>query len=215
VPALRQGASRRVGARAGCAILGRVIDRATDPRTEDTIVFELLRTPRGAASPEVVGRATFRGGKSTVEGPEAITVAVREQLERAFVDRIQSDERPRGYRRSGHGIVDMLVPGMPEHFVARMRGLWLSYPDGSVVTARGAAATASTSAGAYPPLPDLGEAGPPVTDPSLRRATLAAADQVIGSRPLVRAHAPDTGLRPGPAGEAAGPVGRTDCGWLV
>jgi len=46
-------------------------------------------------------------------GPElvrlAVRVAVEELLGRAFVDRVQADERPRGYRRSGQGIVDMLV----------------------------------------------------------------------------------------------------------
>lgn len=191
-----------------------VIDRAGDPRTEDTIVFELLRAPSSAAAPEVVGRAIFRGGRSRVEAPEAISVAVSELLERGFVDRVEADERPRGYRRSGRGIVDLLVPGMPEHFIARMRGLWLSYPDGSVVTARGAVAASPTDRPALPH-PDLAEAGPPVTDPSVRRATLAAADHVIGSRPLVRANAPGTGLRPEPTGGTAQPVSRTDCGWLV
>src|SRR5918996_1324058 len=85
-----------------------MIDQHADPRTEDTLVFELLRG-------------------------------------RAFVDRVRPDERPRGYRRTGRGIVDLLVPGMPEHFIARMRGLWLSYPDGSVITARAAAAGSSTA----------------------------------------------------------------------
>lgn len=190
-----------------------MIDRAADPRTEDTIVFELLRTPPGGATAEVVGRATFRGGRSSVEAPDAIAVAVNEQLERAFVDRVQADERPRGYRRSGRGIVDMLVPGMPEHFIARMRGLWLSYPDGSVVTARGAAGAPPT--GRLPMLPGLTEAGPPVTDPSVRRMTLAAADQTVGSRPLVRPNPPDTGLRPESVAGEARPVSRTDCGWLI
>ena len=71
-----------------------------------------------------------------MDAPEAVSVAVLELLQRPFVDRVQADERPRGYRRSGRGIVDMLVPGMAEHFIARMRGLWLPYPDGTVVTAR-------------------------------------------------------------------------------
>jgi hypothetical protein len=189
-----------------------VIDRAADPRTEDTIVFELLRTPARATAPEVVGRAIFRDGRSTVDAPESVAIAVQEQLERAFVDRVQADERPRGYRRSGRGIVDMLVPGMPEHFIARMRGLWLSYPDGSVVTARQAAAGSAPR----PPIvrPDHADAGPPVVDASVRRATLAAADRTIGARPLVLPHAPETGLRPEPLGQPA-PVNRTDCGWLV
>ena len=66
-----------------------------------------------------------------------------QQLVGAHADRVQADERPRGYRRSGRGIVEMLVPGMAEHFIARLRGLWLSYPDGSVVTARPGAAMSS------------------------------------------------------------------------
>jgi hypothetical protein len=176
-----------------------------DPRTEHTIVYELLRTPQGEHSGEVVGRATYRGGRSSVEAPEAIRIAVEELLARAFVDRVQPDERPRGYRRSGRGIVDLLVPGMPEHFIARLRGLWLSYPDGSVVTAREATDLRPVSA---PPQP-IHDPGPPVTDPAQRRATLAAADRTLG-RPLVRVNPPTTGLRGG-----APPVGRTDCGWIV
>jgi hypothetical protein len=117
-------------------------DRPMDPRTEDRITYELLRTDRASGSSEVVGRATFHEGRSTVQAPEDIAVAVRELLGRAFVDRVQADERPRGYRRTGRGQVDMLVPGMAEHFIARLRGLWLPYPDGTVVTAReGAAAS--------------------------------------------------------------------------
>ena len=197
---------------ADCAILPAVIDRAADPRTEDTIVFDLLSTPRGASHPLVIGQATFRGGRSTVQAPEAVAVAVEELLGRAFVDRVQADERPRGYRRSGLGIVDMLVPGMPEHFIARMRGLWLSYPDGSVVTARESVTPPHPSSAVASP--DLGEAGPPV-DPAVRRASLAVADETVGARPLVRAHAPETGLRPEPAAGPQRPVSRTDCGWLV
>jgi hypothetical protein len=190
-----------------------MIDRQADPRTEDTIVFELLSTPRGAAEPGVVGRATFRGGTTSVEAPEAVRIAVEELLARAFVDRVQADERPRGYRRSGQGMVDMLVPGMPEHFIARLRGLWLSYPDGSVVTAREESGEGSTAVA----LPDTTDAAPPVSDSSIRRATLSTADRTAGGRPLVRAHVPETGLRPERALAHAGigPVGRTDCGWLV
>jgi hypothetical protein len=192
-----------------------MLQRTADPRTEDTIVFELLRTPRGASTPEVVGRATFRGGRSRVDAPEAVAVAVEELLSRAFVDRVQADERPRGYRRSGSGIVDLLVPGMAEHFIARMRGLWLSYPDGSVVTARESVPEVGTHA--EPPraslLPDLAESNPQVTDAAVRRSTLAAADRSLQARPLVRAHAPLDGLRPEEI--ATGPVGRSDCGWLV
>ncbi|HET8778342.1 MAG TPA: hypothetical protein VFN76_11855, partial [Candidatus Limnocylindria bacterium] len=87
-----------------------MIDPHADPRTEDTLVYELLRAERGSAEPTVVGRATFRGGKFTVEAADAIRLAVEEVLERAFVDRIQADERPRGYRRTGRGVVDLLIP---------------------------------------------------------------------------------------------------------
>lgn len=189
-----------------------MLQRRADPRTEDIIVFELLSTPRGATAPVIVGQATFQGGGSRVEAAEAIKIAVEELLARAFVDRVQADERPRGYRRSGRGIVDMLVPGMAEHFIARLRGLWLSYPDGSVVTAR-EAGTGSTALSA----PDATDAGLPITDASIRRQTLRTADRTVGGGPLVRTHAPETGLRPERALAHAGigPVSRTDCGWLV
>lgn len=134
-------------------------------------------------------------------------MAVRELLERAFVDRVQADERPRGYRRSRRGQVDMLVPGMAEHFVARLRGLWLPYPDGSVVTARETAAAAAVTRAA---IPEVAEAESPVTDPAVRLATLAEASTVVNARPLVRANEPATGLRP--AGQS---LARTDCGWIV
>jgi hypothetical protein len=188
-----------------------VIDRQADPRTEDTIVVELLSTPRGATAPSVVGTATFREGSSNVDAPDAVRIAVEEQLNRAFVDRVQADERPRGYRRSGRGMVDLLVPGMPEHFIARLRGLWLSYPDGSVVTARQADAGSSTAVA----LPEVVDVGPPVTDPALRRATLGSADQALGARPLVRPHPPDLGVRQDEEEVPSGTVRRTDCGWLV
>lgn len=189
-----------------------MIDRTADPRTEDVIVFELLRTERGAANPEVVGTATFRDGRSSVQGPEAVSVAVEELLGRAFVDRVQADERPRGYRRSGRSIVEMLVPGMAEHFIARLRGLWLSYPDGSVVTARRSDVATTVLAVA-----DAPDAAPPVTDASTRRSTLGAAERTVNAGPLVRAHAPETGIRPvdALAHRGTGPVGRSDCGWLV
>jgi pyruvate/2-oxoglutarate dehydrogenase complex dihydrolipoamide acyltransferase (E2) component len=187
-----------------------MIGRIADPRTEDVIVFDLLRTERGAAQPEVAGTATFRNGSTSVVAPETIKVAIEELLARAFVDRVQADERPRGYRRTGHGIVDMLVPGMAEHFIARLRGLWLSYPDGSVVTAR-----QRTGRGAA--VADAADAAPPVTDATTRRSTLAGADQAVNRSPLVRAHAPETGIRPAQAlaHRGTGPVGRSDCGWLV
>ncbi|HSK93701.1 MAG TPA: hypothetical protein VLA76_06550 [Candidatus Angelobacter sp.] len=189
-----------------------MLDRQADPRTEDVIVFELLSTARGATTPEVVGRAVFQGGESRVEAGDAVRIAVEELLARAFVDRVQADERPRGYRRSGRGMVDMLVPGMAEHFIARLRGLWLSYPDGSVVTAREAGVDAAAAA-----VPDVSDAGPPITDPTIRRETLGEAERTVNAGPLVRAHPPDTGLRPQAAlsHAAVGPVSRTDCGWLV
>jgi hypothetical protein len=187
-----------------------VIDRAADPRTEDTIVYELLRREREDADPAVVGTATFRGGRATVDAPEAIAVAVRELLERAFVDRVQADERPRGYRRSRRGQVDMLVPGMPEHFVARLRGLWLAYPDGSVVTAR-SGTTGRAEPVARPSIPDLSQASSPVTDPAVRRGTLTERDEILHARPLVRSNDPLTGLRP----VEKRTVARTDCGWIA
>ena len=54
-----------------------MLERYADPRTEDIIVFELLRTERGG-QPEVVGRATFRDSRSTVEAPEDVKIAVDE-----------------------------------------------------------------------------------------------------------------------------------------
>ena len=186
-----------------------MIDPHADPRTEDTLAYELLSARRDEPTPEVVGRATFRNGKALVEAPDSIRIAVEELLSRTFVDRVQADERPRGYRRSGRGLVDMLVPGMPEHFIARMRGLWLSYPDGSVVTARAASSGSSTAV----TVTESTDLGTPVTDSRVRRATLVVADDTLGTRPLVRTHAPDTGLRPVRAG--AETVSRTDCGWLV
>ena len=176
------------------------------PSQDDVLTYELLRTPPGAPGPEVIGRATFIAGKSEVDAPENVAVAVHEELRRGFVDRVRPDERPPGYRRSGTAAVDFLVPGMPEHFRARMRGLWLSYPDGSVVTAREAQAR----------LPHIRASTPPaveavVTDPSVRQATLVRSEQVLG-RPLVKANPPAPGLRP-VEGEAS-PVGRSDCGWV-
>lgn len=187
-----------------------MIDPIARLRTEDTIVYELLRGRQGGDGGEVVGVATFRDGGTRVDAPEAIAVAVEELLSRPFVDRVQADERPRGYRRSGSGQVDLLVPGMPEHFLARMRGLWLAYPDGTLITARPSSGQPPVS-GPRPAAPDLTEAEPPVTDPSVRRATLADSQEILGAGPLVRANEPITGLRP----TDHRPVARTDCGWLV
>jgi pyruvate/2-oxoglutarate dehydrogenase complex dihydrolipoamide acyltransferase (E2) component len=101
---------------------------------------------------------------------------------------------------------------MPEHFIARLRGLWLSYPDGSVVTARQASSSSALAVADASP-----DAAPPVTDAATRRSSLADADRVVNRSPLVRAHAPDTGIRPAQAlaHPGTGPVGRSDCGWLV
>ena len=175
------------------------------PSRDDVVVFELLRTPRGALEPHAIGTATFIGGRATVEAPENVAVAVEDLLARPFVDRVQADERPPGYRRSGTAAVDFLVPGMPEHFLARMRGLWLSYPDGSIVTAR-----ASDAAPVAPERRGGRSTDPVVTDPTLRLATLSASEQAIG-HPLVKPNAPEPGLRPA---EGPPPIGRTDCGWL-
>jgi hypothetical protein len=186
-----------------------MLDRPADPRTEDTIVYELVRTDRSSGESSVVGRATFSDARSVVDAPEEIRVAVEELLQQPFVDRVRADERPRGYRRSGRGIVDLLVPGMPEHFIARLRGLWLAYPDGSLVTARPSSPTAR------PPRPArlaTSDAGAPVADPAVRRATLAESIRILNARPLVKANEPLTGLRP--AEERAG-VARTDCGWIT
>ena len=186
-----------------------MIDRTADPRTEDTLVYELLQTQRDASEPDVIGHATFRGGRTVIEAPDGVRIAVEELLSRAFVDRVQADERPRGYRRSGSGMVDMLVPGMAEHFIARLRGLWLSYPDGSVVTAR-----PGSVLGTREMITEPSDTGTPVTDARIRRSTLVSADRRLGTRPLLRAHAPDDGRRP--ENElAAGPVSTTDCGWIT
>jgi hypothetical protein len=193
-----------------------MIDRRADPRTEDRIVFDLLRAERGADAAEVVGRAEFRNGASTVEAPDAIKVAVEELLSRAFVDRVQADERPRGYRRSGRAGVDMLVPGMAEHFIARLRGLWLPYPDGSVVTAREADPTSGAAVTGLA-VADAADAAPSVIDAAVRRQSLESADRTAGGRALAAAHPPEVGVRPATALTVPthGPVSRTDCGWLI
>lgn len=181
--------------------------RPVVPARDDLIIFDLLRTVRGVREPEKVGTATFIAGRVTVEAPENIKVAIEEELERPFVDRVQADERPAGYRRSGKAAVDFLVPGMPEHFRARMRGLWLSYPDGSVVTAR--------TSEYQPPIPRMAvrraSPEPVVSDPVLRAQTLDTTERAL-VRPLVRGHPPAPGVRP--EDELPPPVGRTDCGWL-
>ena len=80
--------------------------------------------------------ATFRDGQSTVEAPERFA-GRRRAPRRPFVDRVPGGRAAAGLPpQPGRPMVDLLVPGMPEHFVARMRGLWLAYPDGSLITAR-------------------------------------------------------------------------------
>jgi hypothetical protein len=186
-----------------------MLKQSADPRTEDTITFSLLRATRdGGQEPVVVGTATFQDGQTQVDAPEAVAVAVEELLQRPFVDRVQADERPRGYRRSGRGMVDMLVPGMAEHFIARMRGLWLAYPDGTVVTAREASAQHPTGPSAAW---ERVETGPAVVDPAVRRATLAESAAILNARPLVQDNAPLTGLRPA---DERRDLARTDCGWI-
>ena len=180
-------------------------ERTARTSTEQIISYELIRTESGEAV--VVGSATFRDGRFVIDAPEAVSVAVSELLARAFVDRVQADERARGYRRSGRGEVGMLVPGMPEHFIARLRGLWLPYPDGSVITAR---STIAPTSRARPTPADLAESGAPVTDPGVRRASLADSGATVNAGPLVRSNEPATGIRP--AGQS---VARTDCGWIV
>src|SRR6184192_3404585 len=167
-PSGLSNAARPAGHGAAPAILRAVISRVADPRTADRIVYELLRTPAPGEPATAIGEAVFSHGATTVRADENVAVAVQELLERPFVDRVQADERPRGYRRSGSGQVDLLVPGMPEHFIARMRGLWLPYPDGAVVTAREAGSQVQPPQSIF--LPEAVESLPPIVDPSTRRA---------------------------------------------
>ena len=187
------------------SILRDVLNQPTDPRTEDTIVFELVRANRRTGESERGGAGHLRGREATVDAPEAVSVAVLELLQRPFVDRVQADERPRGYRRSGRGIVDMLVPGMAEHFIARMRGLWLPYPDGTVVTAREATGPSAVS------VVERVEMAPSVTDPAVRRGTFAESAEILNARPLVKANEPLSGIRPS---DERPDIARTDCGWI-
>ena len=187
-----------------------VIDPLAGLRTEDTSVYELVDRAQGDEPPAVVGTATFHDGTTQVDAPEAIAVAIDELLERPFVDRVQADERPRGYRRSRRAAVDLLVPGMPEHFVAHMRGLWLAFPDGRLITAR-PATHRPPPRGRGVAAPEVSEGEAPVTDPAVRRATLAESSDLLSVRPLVRASEPETGVR---SGEHRA-VARTDCGWLA
>lgn len=184
-----------------------MLSRSSDPRTEDAITYDLVQSgPEGEA---VVGSATFQGGRWQVSAPDRVRAALEELLASPFMDRVRADERPRGYRRSRQGQVDMLVPGMAEHFVARMRGLWLAFPDQTVVTAREGRVRASAPSATG--LQDAAETGPPVVDPAVRRSTLERADDAVSARALVRAADPDAGTRP--RGSVA--LRRTDCGWIV
>ena len=101
----------------------------------------------------------------------------------------------------------MLVPGMAEHFVARLRGLWLAYPDGPVVTARPLEAAPEVR---RPPTAHVAEGSSPVSDPAVRRSSLGESNAILTTRPLVAGNAPEDGLRP--AGERT--LARTDCGWI-
>jgi hypothetical protein len=174
------------------------------PSDASELRFELLRTREADPAAEVVGTATFVRGRTAIDAPEAVRAAVQDLLERAFVDRVQADERPRGYRRSGRGAVDLLVPGMPEHFLARLRGLWLSFPDGSVVTARPAPAARQPSL-RTPSAPSTPSGG----DPLRRRTTLQASRHLTGRGSLVCDSPPEPGLRPAHRAQ------RTDCGWIT
>ncbi len=182
-----------------------VINRAADPRTGDRIAFELLLSGPGGGAPKIIGRAVFDDGRTSVQAEDRVAVSVRELLERPFVDRVQADERPRGYRRSARGQVDFLVPGMAEHFIARLRGLWLSYPDGTVVTAREETPDRPET------VSEPAEPASSVSEPSIRRGTLEASSETAGGPPLVRGHAP----LPGTGAEGPMPMHRTDCGWIV
>ena len=81
--------------------------------------------------------------------------------------------------------------------------------DGTVVTAREAAASAPGR-----PRPSEPVEAPTVvvTDPSVRRVTLAESEQVLNARPIVQANPPVVGLR-GP--DERHEVNRTDCGWIT
>jgi hypothetical protein len=61
------------------------------------------------------------------------------------------------------------------------------------------------------PTRELGEAGTPVTDASVRRGTLADSAERLAARPLVAGNDPLSGSRPGDERRAA----RSDCGWLA
>jgi hypothetical protein len=48
-----------------------------------------------------------------------------------------------------------------------------------------------------------------VSDPAIRRATLAETNRILNVRPLVHANPPAPGVR------IDEPMHRTDCGWIV
>src|ERR1700693_3835120 len=110
-----KGAAADPAAGGAPAIRRAVSSRAADPRSADRIVYELLRSRGPGEVPTVIGEAAFSGGTISVMAEENVAVAIRELLERPFVDRIQADERPRGYRRSRIGQVDLVVAGSPEN----------------------------------------------------------------------------------------------------
>lgn len=182
-----------------------MLSRSLDPRTEDTIVYDLLEGDTR------VGTASFSRGNVSVAAPEAIRVAVEELLARPFVDRVQADERSRGYRRTASASVEMLIPGMPEHFMARMRGLWLQFPGAGLVTAR-PSSRAPSGPTPQASVSEPTEGASPVVDSGIRRSTLEEADGRVSARSLVRSPAiPDDGLRP----QVDAPPHRSDCGWIV
>ena len=82
-------------------MLSRMTASPIDPRTEDNIAYELVRTHRTSGAEQPAGHAIFSNGRTRVEAEGDVRVAVEELLARAFVDRVEADERPRGYRRTG------------------------------------------------------------------------------------------------------------------
>ena len=52
---------------------------------------------------------------------------------------------------------------------------------------------------------------PSVTDPAIRRGTLAESAEILNARPLVKANEPLSGIRPS---DERPDISRTDCGWI-
>ena len=74
------------------------------------------------------------------------------------------------------------------------------------VVTRTAAAIAPAAA-----VPERGEMGPSVTDPAVRRGTLAESTEILNTRPLVKANDPLIGIR---SSDERPDISRTDCGWI-